>query len=150
MMVIQKGNRLKVFSIAVGVVIILFFALSGPVLFRFTTGPMSADYGFTIFNPFRNRDPEQCAKALMELLTTGHCEDAVAMFYDPQKAHGICEGESKNPIASWRLRNREDESEKSTLTFSYRCKESQGDDRLYVEVEKRGDQWQVTDYIRAY
>lgn len=131
--------------------IILYFVFAGPVLFRFTTGPMSADYGFIIFNPFRNHDPERCVDAFLELIRTGHCEDAMAELYDVEESRQeTCEMERKHPVISWQLRNREDESQSSTLTFSYRRGDYEGEHQLFVKVEKRGEKWQVTNYTRAY
>ena len=147
----RRGNRRNVIILGVILAIALYLNFSGPVLLRISTGPMIGDTGLTIFNPFRSRAPERCAESFLELMSTGRCEEAMATVSTAQETHEtICENERKYPLSSWRLRTREDDSHKSSLSFWYMRDGYAAEDRLFVWVEKNGGQWLVTNYSRAY
>jgi hypothetical protein len=147
----RRGNRSIVIILVVIMVIALYLAFSGPVLLRMNSGPMIGDSGLTIFNPFRSRAPERCAEAFLELMKAGRCEEAIATVSDGlETRETVCENEKSYPLSSWRLRTREDDSHKSSLSFWYRRDGYEAEDRLFVWVEKNGEQWRVTNYRRAY
>lgn len=148
----RRGSRRSVIIVAlILAIIILYLTLSGPVLLRVSTGPMTGDAGLTVFNPFRSRAPERCAESFLELMRTGRCDEAMAAISTaPEARETICENERQYPLASWRLGTREDESQKSVLSFWYRRDGYSAEDRLFVWLEKNGGQWQVINYRRAY
>lgn len=147
----RTRRRRSVIILGVILAIALYLTLSGPVLLSISTGPMIGDTGLTIFNPFRSRAPERCAESFLELMRTGHCEEALATVSTVAETHEVvCENERKYPLSSWRLRTREDDSHKSSLSFWYRRDGYEAEDRLFVWVEKEGEEWRVTNYSRAY
>lgn len=109
---------------------------------------------FAIFNPFRDRKPEQRADEFLTRLQKGDCESAMrelspAASVDYQTT--TCERERTLRLRSWKLQNRRDENNRVRLYYEV-TREQYSDNvgQIWVTVEKGRDDWQVTRYDRYY
>ena len=62
----------------------------------------------------------------------------------------VCGKESEHPLDSWTLKNRPDEPEQVKLFYWHWRTDSDTHDRLWIAVEKRDEQWHVTNYECIY
>ncbi len=51
--------------------------LSGPMLINIHTGPLSGDYDISIFNPVRDRTPEQYPTEILSKVVSDWCQQAM-------------------------------------------------------------------------
>jgi len=140
-------------TLMLGIVAYLFVMQSGPVLYRyFEAGSPTREPAFTIFNPFRDRHPERSAEDFLQRLKDGDCQSPMAgLAHGLQYQQDTCEHEKTNALTSWQLRNRTDEPERVRMYYQVgRQKHPDLKGQVWVTVEKRGDQWQVTRYDRSY
>jgi hypothetical protein len=102
----------------------------------------------SIFNPFRDRNPERCAEAFLELMKLGRCEQAIAeLAIGTEYRQYICEQERNNILTAWSLKDREDNPPKVKMRYLVkRQKYGDTEGQLWVTVEQCGSQWQVTNY----
>ncbi len=104
-------KRVSVLAVTIAAILLLMIcARSKPVRVRLTEAEEHyTEWDFTIFNPFRDTTPEQCAVPLLESLKGGRCSDLLTALPDgPDYRQRICEKEAKYPLVSWKLRNRTD------------------------------------------
>ena len=140
-------------TLMLGMVAYLFVMQSRSVLYRyFEAGNPTKEPAFTIFNPFRDRHPEKSAENFLQRLKEGDCQSAMSgLAYELQYQQDTCEHEKTNALTSWRLRNRTDESESVRIFYQVGRQKYFGlEGQVWMTVEKRGDQWQVTRYDRSY
>jgi hypothetical protein len=148
------GLRLLVLAtIGVGIIVVaLYLSRSKAVLYGFVEGGSpTGEPVFSVFNPFRDRDPERCAEAFLALLKAGRCKDAVSTLEDEQSYREyICEQEKDVPLSGWRLLNRSYEGAALKLYYWDWTPGIDVNGELWVTVDKRDGQWRVTDYERWY
>jgi hypothetical protein len=88
----------------------------------------------------------------LELLKAGQCERAMAGIpANPEYRRTVCEKEAAYNLDGWSLRNRKDQPQK--VEMYYLVKRKNYDDvegQVWVTVEQRDSQWQVTDYESRY
>ena len=105
---------------------------------------------FTIFNPFRDRSPERTAEAFLEQMRSGTCTEAVTGLNNtPEYNEELCGRESNYPLVAWRLENRSgDAAAKVRMYFRAHRKTYRAGYRgqLWLTVERRGGDWQVSEY----
>jgi hypothetical protein len=154
---LREGVALKLFvflaSAAIGIAAYLYYARSTSVLYRYVeAGNPTKEPAFTIFNPFRNREPESRADRFLEQVGHGNCEQAIAALpHTAQYIHDTCEREAKYPLASWHLKNRTDGPQNVRLYFQ--VARNNYDDipgGVWITVEGHGEEWQVTRYESIY
>jgi hypothetical protein len=144
---------------ALGLVIVtviityLYLIRSKSVVYRFVeAGNPDQEPAVSIFNPFRDRQAEKCAENFLELLKAGQCERAMAGIpANPKYRRTVCEKEAAYNLDGWSLRNRKDQPQK--VEMYYLVKRKNYDDvegQVWVTVEQRDSQWQVTDYESRY
>lgn len=120
-------------------VVALFFA--PPVFVVREPGAIDpADYLFAIRNPFRNRDAEKAAVALLEELRAGRCTPVVA----------TCERERELRLQSWELSGREDDGTQSKLRYRVKRLGDSVAGSVSITVAREGDAYRVTQYSAAY
>lgn len=140
-------------TIMVGLGTYLLVMQSRSVLYRyFEAGSPTKEPAFVIFNPFRDRHPENVAEIFLQRMKEGKCQDVMSeLIHDIQYQQDTCEHERTNSLTSWQLRNRADEPQSVRLYYQVgREKFPDLKGQVWVTVEKRGDQWQVTRYDRSY
>lgn len=152
-----KGVVLRVLVFAgallVGITAYLYFSRSDPIVYRYgIKGNPVNEPEFTIFNPFRDRSPESTAAAFLEQMRAGNCPEAVAVLSQtPDYNQELCEKESDSPLTGWRLKNRSDDAAKVRMYYRAHRKNYQGyQGQLWVTVERRGSNWQVSKYECFY
>jgi hypothetical protein len=138
-------------TLILGIVAYLFLMQTRSVLYRyFEAGSATKEPAFVIFNPFRDRHPERVAEVFLGRMKEGECKSLMAGFKnEPQYLQDICERENTNRLTSWRLRNRTDEAQSVKMYYQVDG-QNYSDGQLWLTVEKRGDQWQVTRYDRIH
>ncbi len=136
-----------------GLAAYLYHQRSRAVLYRYAeAGNPVAEPAFSIFNPFRDRSPEQSAEAFLEKLKVGQCEQSLSALPDtPEHRQELCEREKASPLVSWRLTNRSDESTKTRMYYKVKRRTYDGYlGQLWVTLERQGTDWQVTSYECFY
>ena len=121
-----------------------------PILFRIVdqADPVKTP-SMLILNSFRDRGAEGAATAFLEKLKAGQCQQAVENLYDKDAAYRqyICERESKYPLQSWSLADREEQLSKVRMYFWNNRPGYNGEvGQLWMTAEKQGNQWRVINY----
>jgi hypothetical protein len=148
-------RKMLIAGLAILVVIVVHLCLTRaePVLYRFVeAGRPDQMPEVTIFNPFRDRRPEKSAESFLELLKEGQCERAMAVLpLDMESRRTTCEKEGVYSLESWNLKDRTDLPKKVKIYFTVKRKEY-GDyqSQVWVTVEERDSQWQVTEFESWY
>ena len=154
---VRKRRRLFIVLVVmaivfIGILIALYSMRSRSVLF--SNGAKADTFGepsISIFNPFRNRSPERSAEMFLEALKARQCDQVIALLpMDEEYRRYVCGKESEHPLDSWTLKNRLDELEKVKLFYWHWRTDSDTHDRLWITVEKRDEQWHVTNYECIY
>lgn len=145
-------NNYKVLFIVVGVFCILAGVLgylvrfAGPVIYSYRDRA-SASQGptFILFNPLRDRSPEQVAEQFLEQLKMGECAKAVSGLPIPfDKQLSMCEKEGQAALDAWTLKDRSESDAVVTLHYALRRKgfEGFGGDSFFQIQEFSGD-WRI-------
>src|SRR5450432_3059886 len=140
-------------ALVCGVAVYLYSVRSRPAVYRyFEKGDPVEEPAFVIFNPFRNRSAERQADSFLQLLKEGHCDQALSALPIKQETrHELCDLEVKSPLEGWRLTNRTDQTNDVRMYYWVKRKSYKGYiGQLWVNVEKRGEGWQVTKYECFY
>ena len=140
-------------ALVTGIVAYSYSMRSSSVLYSFNEkGDPVKEPVFSIFNPFRDRGPENRAESFLNLLKEGKCEEATAVLsFTPEYRQELCGREANSPLLAWKLTNRTDNS--GTTRMYYRAQRKNYDGyqgQLWVTVERRGSDWQVTKYECFY
>ena len=146
--VLLTSMALLVFGVLVAGTVIL---SSKSVLFRtpFVADSHCDGSAITLFNPFRNREPEIAADEFLNLLKAGDCDRAVQDLPSELKTPR-CLKEKEYPLSSWRLKDRDDEGDqKVTLSYCYKSQASESEEHLWLVLEKKGS-WKTTNFWRVY
>jgi hypothetical protein len=151
--VIQRGWMygvlLFIAVVVVAVIICLYLMRSKSVVYKFVeSGTPGGRPVISIFNPFRDRQPENCAAAFLESMKAGQCEHLMAgLAVDMEYRQYICKQERTNALMVWNLKGREDSLRKVKLYYFVGRRHYAGaEGQLWVTVEERDSQWQVTNY----
>ena len=137
------------------VVSFLFYALvrhHAPVLFHLSGSCACTDYseeveGFSVFNPFRDRSPEQASNTFLADISNGRCPTAAV----DKLVKGVCSMKTEQggfPLFQWRLKHREDGPNRVTLYYSFRRKrdEARFSGEGFVELVDGGGGWKAYNY----
>lgn len=134
------------------IIIILMMTRSTPVIYSYIEpGDVVGEPIVSIFNPFRDRDPENCADVFLQSLKEGECiqlMNKLSMTDDQRRS--ICERENTNKILSWSLKNRISQDSKIVMYFRVWRQNDDLYNPLWVLAEKIGSEWIVTDYTYRY
>jgi hypothetical protein len=154
---VRSGHTLRVVIIVLVLVVLvtcvaLYSARMRSVLF---TANSAADPfgepGIVLFNPFREPAPEKSADQFLQLLRSGHREEAFRdLPFSSEHREYVSSKEEEHPLVSWRLKNRNDFSEGVKLFFWHSRADSDIPGRLWITVAKHGDKWEVTDFECIY
>jgi len=147
-------KKVLIAAAAIGVVVVFAFGVvtlfSKSVLFKTPIADSHCDgSGFTFLNPFRSIEPETASENFLSLMKQGQCERA-AENLPLEIRERRCLKEKEYPLISWQLKERDDQGDKKvTLSYCYKGKGAESQERLWVVLEQRGS-WQVTDFWRVY
>lgn len=151
--VIQRGWMygvlLFIAVVVVAVIGCLYLMRSESVIYKFVeAGTPGGLPTISIFNPFRDRQPEKCAAAFLESMKAGQCEHLMAgLAVDMEYRQYICQQERTDALMAWNLKGREDSPRKVKLYYLVgRRHYANAEGQLWVTVEERDSQWQVTNY----
>lgn len=136
----------------IGSLIAMYLVRSRSVLFSSgAKGDPFGEPGICIFNPFRDRGPERSAERFLETLKAGQYEQALAPLQVSDEQHQYLQRkEEQHPLESWTLKNRQDQINEVKLFFWHSRTDSDLQGQLWITVEKRNEQWQVTGYECIY
>jgi hypothetical protein len=150
----MKHKRAIIFGLAATILLLLLFVRPS-VLLRLKD-PSAVDPGsglFVIFNPLRDRGPEQCAARFLALLRDGKCEQSIGTLRDSsRRLETLCREESEHRLTHWDMIDMKDESGKMRLHFKV-FRASYGENgwgNVWVTVERSEQGWQVSDYEAWY
>jgi hypothetical protein len=139
---------------ALVVLIYLYSTRSKSVLYRFEKSAAKSIGGpsFSLFNPFRDRGPEQKAEAFLERVRAQPCPQVLTdLALDQDTFKYLCEKEDANRLISWRLADREEMGNKAKMFYwTRRSPSGSSASPLWVTIEKTGNQWKVVDYEGWY
>lgn len=122
-----------------------------PVLFALSDiGDVTGQPVVAIMNPFRDRGPERAAEALLNGLHRGDTAAALSSVVGgvPPQTY---ESEIKYRLHAWELVRRNNSA--GSVELVYRTSRSPSDRAvmpLFMQVEKRDRQWQVTRFVAGY
>lgn len=136
-----------------GIVAYSYSMRASPVLYRFSEkGDPVKEPVFSIFNPFRDREPENRAESFLTLLKDGKCEEATAILtFTPERRQEVCNQEANSPLLGWKLTNRTDNYDTTRMYYRARRKHYDGyQGQVWITVEKHGSYWQITKYECFY
>lgn len=138
----------SVLVVALLITATLYLMRSQSVLYRSSVLPDgTGEPSFLVLNPLRDRSPERSGEAFLESLRSGRCAETVGNLLSEEQRRYVCAKESEHVLETWRLKNREDLTEKTKLFFWHWRKDYDGlHERLWITVQKVNDQWCVTDY----
>ena len=113
--------RILIFLLAaiIGFAAYLFFNRSNPVLYR-NIDRASVQYSsFVILNPFRNREPERQAEAVLQGLKSRNCQQALSLpALETERVTYFCEREQKYLLGSWSLMDYQGDGEGVKLIYN--------------------------------
>jgi hypothetical protein len=131
-------------------------ARSRPVLFSISSDDIASRFKYSIFNPFRNRAPEESAEFFLHLLKNGPCQRAYTLVQEPDERNKYtCEREERHKIKKWYLQYREDI--RDTIILNYRTwRQSENKREVYIgeplllTLKNQNDQWVITSFVTGY
>ena len=107
------------------------------------------DLGITVFNPARARGPEDAAERFLNLLRSRQFDLAMSgVAMDSRDREVFRYLENRYPPTKWRLTDRKDQGDESSLTYAYEFEGGDGELPLFVWLERRNGEWQVVKYLR--
>jgi hypothetical protein len=133
--------------------LVLFLLRRNPVLLSLGEDVRS-DHGYQVLNPFRSRQPERPAVALLKRLKAGECAIALGRIDpDQHRVASICEKEHDSPITGWHLQAVGLDRGRTILRFGVR-RVSAGrrftDPFWFWVAPRSADAWEVTGYEPWY
>jgi len=139
------------------VIILMFFLYltrSRPVIYALidSSDPLKTPF-FTIFNPFRDKEPEKAAKVILDKISKGNCKEALKDLknYEDSEKRNICLNEAKHPITKAKLIMIKINGPEQRLTFDVRrVGHSKGCFPVEITVNKVNNEWKVISYDTAY
>ena len=121
-----------------------------PILFTWSTGECSCNPQKCLGNPFRDPTPEHLAESLLDSLKQKQITNLTPLL-SPKETEHFCNWEIKCPIKSWRLGDRVDYSNSSSLTYWVTRGGSYPDDLLPIFISvKRSPAWCLESYGAVY
>src|SRR5262245_8968897 len=104
------GVLLFITVVVVVIIISLYLMRSKSVIYRLVeSGSPGGHPAVTVFNPFRDRQPEKCAAAFLESIKAGRCKQLMdELAVDAEYRKYICKQEGTNALMMWNLKGRED------------------------------------------
>ena len=130
------------------VTIIISYLLLRPVIYRQELpGDPTGEPDFVLLNPLRDKSPEKAAEYFLQKLKEEKCHEVFAELPNQQSITSICEKEKLYPLTSWQLANRTGDARKTRLYYEVKRNNYPilfG--QLWINVEKLGEQWRVTNY----
>jgi hypothetical protein len=139
-------------------ILALFILVSGanPVWFSVSSDDIAKRFKYSIFNPFRNRAPEDKAEHFLKLLKDGPCQQAYTLVQEPEERRQYtCEKEDKYKIQKWFLQYREDFQDRIVLDYrTWRQNEGKSGvhvgEPLRLTLKNQDGQWVITKFDTWY
>jgi hypothetical protein len=153
----RKRKIIAVVGLLFVVLILLaMFTRSTPVLFSVSSDDIASRYKYSIFNPFRNRAPEERVEYFLNLLKNGPCQRAYTLVQEPEERRKYtCEREDKYKIQKWHLQYREDLRDLIILNYrTWRHSENKKEvylgEPLRLTLKNQNGQWSITSFDTGY
>jgi hypothetical protein len=149
----RKTTKISVLTVVIGAVAVgIVLVGRKPVLFSFTDPGELRRPSFSLLNPFRNREPEKAAEDVLRDLGRGDVTSALERVQSEERVSpDLYAKEQEYPLRKWKLANREDNAHEVTLLYrASRGSSERFDWDVRMRVQRRGDQWAVTEFMTAY
>ena len=153
----RKRKILTIIGLLFVVLILLAMRMkTRPVWFSISSDDIASRFKYSIFNPFRNRTPEERAEYFLNLLKNGPCQQAYTLVQEPEERRKYtCEREDKYKIQKWYLQYREDFQDR--IILDYRTwRQSESKDSVYIgeplrlTLKNQNGQWVITSFDTWY
>jgi hypothetical protein len=128
----------------------LYVTRSQPVMLRLTPDDNIRPRYYCLMNPFRDRTPEKVAEDYFGKLAAGQ---VASISCCTRQYDHISEREKEFPILSWRIGNRQDNTEESELM--YWVKRGNGypvghEDQVHFRMVRSGNIWKLQSFSAIY
>ena len=132
----------------------IYLTRSKPILLRYgqSSAKSTGAASFVVFNPFRDRSPEQKAADFLELIKEQPCVQVLAgLSLNQERFQYLCQMESEHRLTSWRLADREEIGNKAKLFYwSRRTQSLDFKSQLWITMENTSGYWKVVEYESWY
>lgn len=149
----RRKILIAVIAIIVGCAAYLFFTRKNPVVYRYVDRAAGNYSAFVILNPFREREPERKAEAVLKGLKDRNCTQALSLpALDSARIDYLCEREGKYPLETWSLMDRKGNDGNAELIYTINRTAHDGKasaSLVWITVENRGA-WRATKYDAYY
>lgn len=150
----MKSTKMIVLGFLVLILVlgVFFLRRTRSVLYRFTEiGTVGGGPHFIIFNPFRDKIPENEAEKFL-MLFRKDCETATLHLKFPATQYtGLCEKEVSYEEVKWTLSDREDNEQYVKLHYHVkRDTYNDYDGKIWVDVKRIDDEWKVENVAAVY
>ena len=144
---------IAVLGIVIGLAAYLFLTRSNPVVYRYVDRAAGNYSAFVILNPFRDREPERQADAVLQRLKARDCHAALSLpTLDAARVAYLCEREIKYPVETWSLMDRKGDGFKTELIYDVNRignAGKSGASLAWITIENKGA-WRPTKYDAFY
>ena len=130
-----------------------YLIFTGPVLYRSKIADACCGITrFVLLNPFRDRSREAVAEQFLGEMKQGHCNQVMAtMPLDDERRRSICGEESRLRYATWKLKDREDQSVEQSKLFYLRWRTGEGiPSAAWINLKAQNREWHVVGFNPVY
>ena len=150
----MRGLKISTWVVILSAIgILLWCALSGPMLIRIPDPTSIGDYKFMILNPLRQRGSENYATLAIAEIQPSACQSSMARFNIPedQKA-AACHEQEVDPLGPpCKLVERSDDKTSVWVLFQYRFgRATESRAEVALSVTRDGSQYALQSYERIY
>ena len=132
----------------------LILASAHPVIYAFReSGNPTGDVSWAIFNPFRDRAPEQSSEFILKSLQSGLAKDVFGKLthLKPSYVHYFAKKEAEYPITAWKLISREDTKNSVRLLYTAVRGGSNGvASPIWITVQSNQGDWEPINFEAWY
>jgi hypothetical protein len=122
-----------------------------PVLLSLTEPGELQRPTYTIFNPLRDRQPENAAEHLLSSVRRGDIASTLATVRGYPIRPDVHEKERLYPLVAWKLVDREDTPAEVKLVYrTARGDSGQFDSRITIRLHERRGRWVITGFSPIY
>ncbi len=126
-----------------------------PVLIRMPFGlnQETGDHNYVLFNPFRDRAPEQAAAAYLEAMRRGKCTDAEGLSTNPELPNELSCEQLQNEYPKLRnlfVQRLRDRKESGSDVILYYSNAGRGVEGNWVAVRRSGAGWRVVGFNKIW
>lgn len=130
--------------------VVLLFLVRNPVLLRFPgIENMRGDPSFVVFNPFRDREPEQSGEQFLREIRSGRCLE-VTSHLNMDKRNWLCQKTLEYPLRSWQTKDRNDENDKVKIFYKHKSGDLGIDEHMWLGLIRDSGTYVVSEVGIVY